>query len=139
MAPHWFEVTLDSFYPVDKIELVVTQHAPGPTSHDVWLENDSGSKVLHKRLDDVHTEDNQVLEIAVEPPQRINQVYVLTRRGQGWVAWREIRVLKADATNDRPRAETELDNWQVEEAATGLESACANHACRRRQRPPFCG
>lgn len=121
MAPHWFSVTLDSFYPVDKIELVVTQHVPGPTSHDVWLENDSGNKVLHKRFDDVHTEDNQVLEIAIEPPQHINQVYVLTRQGQGWVAWREIRVLKADDTNDWRPAETDIDSWQVEEAATGLE------------------
>ncbi len=121
MAPHWFAVTLDGFYPVDRIELVVTQHTPGPTSHDVWLENDSGNMVLHKRLDGVHSEENQVLEIAVEPPQRITQVYILTRQGQGWVAWREIRVLKADVTNDWRPAKTDMDNWQVEEAASGLE------------------
>lgn len=120
-APQWLSVTLDDFYLVDKIELVVTQHVPGPTSHDVWLENDSGSKVLHKRLDDVQTEDNQVLEIAIEPPQRINQVYVLTRKGQGWVAWREVRVLKAGNTNDRPHTPTDMGNWLVNEAATGLE------------------
>ena len=120
-APQWLSVTLDDFYLVDKIELVVTQHKPGPTSHDVWLENDSGNLVLHKRLDDVHTEDNHVLEIAIEPPQRISQVYVLTRRGQGWVAWREVRVLKAGDTNDRPRAQTGMDGWLVKEAATGLE------------------
>ena len=121
MAPQWFSVTLNNFYLVDRIELIVTQHVPGPTNHDVWVENDSGNKVMHKRLDNVHTEDNQVLEIDIEPPQRINQVYVLTRQGQGWVAWREIRVLKADDANDGPRAETNLDNWQVKEAATGLE------------------
>jgi len=130
MAPHWFSVTLDSFYQVDKIELVVTQHVPGPTSHDVWVENDSGNKVLHRRFDDVHTEDNLVLEIAIEPPQRINQVYVLTRQGQGWVAWREIRALKADDTNDGPRVETDIGNCQVKEAATGLDLPVQiTHAC----------
>ncbi len=120
-APQWLSVTLDDFYLVDKIELVVTQHVPGPTSHDVWLENESGSKVLHKRLDDVQTEDNQVLEIAIEPPQRINHVYILTRKGQGWVAWREVRVLKAGNTNDRSHAQTDMANWLVKEAASGLE------------------
>ena len=110
-APHWFLVELDDFYLVDKIELVVTQHVPGPTTHEVWLGSDSGNTVPYKSFVDVQTEDGQTLEVIIDPPQKINEVYVLTRKSQGWVAWREVRVLGTVDSNI----------WHLVEVVSGLE------------------
>ena len=83
----------------DRIELVVTQAPAGPSTHEVWLGNDSGVRTLFTRLADVHTEDGQTLELAIEPPRVINEVLVLTRDSPSWVAWREIRVFGSPSAN----------------------------------------
>ena len=77
-APQWFSIAFDSFYLVDRIELVVTQLPAGPTTHEIWLGSGSDTRVLQERLIDVHTEDGQTLEIAVDPPRRLNEVLIVT-------------------------------------------------------------
>ena len=109
-APVWLSIALDSYYMVDKIELVVSQHQPGPTTHEIWLRDESHTLSLLKRLENVQTEDGQVLEVRVDPPRRIDEVYVLTSQSQGWVAWWEIRVLGT----------LDPDTWILKKVATGL-------------------
>ena len=97
----WFAVVLDVLYPVDRIEMVITQAPAGPTTHEVWLGSGSDTRTLYKRLSDVHTEDGQTLEVVIEPPRMISEVLILTRDSPSWVAWREVRVfalLPADTT-----------------------------------------
>ena len=91
-ASQWFLVYLDDFYRVNKIEMVVTQAPAGPTTHELWLGNDSGVLTLFTRLSDLFTEDGQTLELSVDPPRAINEVLILTRDSPSWVAWREVRV-----------------------------------------------
>ena len=92
LAPQWFSIEFDSFYLVDRIELVVTQLPAGPTTHEIWLGGGSDTRVLQDRLIDVHTEDGQTLEITVEPPRRMNEVLIVTLDSPSWVGWREVRV-----------------------------------------------
>ena len=89
---HWVQVVLDDNYTVAKMELVVTQAPPGPTTHEVWLENGSGVWTLLTRFADLHTEDGQILELPILPPREIEQVLILTRDSPSWVAWRDIRI-----------------------------------------------
>ena len=92
-APRWFSVLLDDLYLVDRIQLVVTQAPAGPTTHEVWLGNGSGGvRTLYKRFSDVHTEDGQTLDVAIDPPRRITEVLVITLDSPSWVGWREVRV-----------------------------------------------
>jgi len=110
-APQWFSIEFDSFHLVSKIELVVTQSEAGLTTHEVWLGDDSHSTTPYRRFDNLHTEDGQTLEIFVDPPRRINRVYVLTRQSKGWVGWYEARVFNA----------IEFSEWQLNEIASGFE------------------
>ena len=98
LAPQWFSIVFDSFYLVNRIELVVTQLPAGPTTHEIWLGSGSDTRVLQDRLIDVNTEDGQVLEIAVEPPRRLNEVLIVTLDSPSWVGWREIRVFGIPTT-----------------------------------------
>ena len=110
-APQWLSIEFDSFHLVSKIELVVTQSEAGLTTHEVWLGDDSYSTTPYKRLDNLHTEDGQTLEIFVDPPRRINRVYILTRQSKGWVGWYEVRVFNT----------VEFSAWQFNETASGFE------------------
>ena len=110
-APQWFSIEFASFHLVSKIELVVTQSEAGLTTHELWLGDSSHSTTPYKRFENLHTEDGQTLEIHVDPPRRINKVYVLTRQSKGWVGWYEVRVFKA----------IEFSEWKLNEAASGLE------------------
>ena len=98
LAPQWFSIAFDSFFLVDKIELVVTQLPAGPTTHEVWLGSGSDTRVLQERLIDVHTEDGQILEIAIEPARRLNEVLIITLDSPSWVGWREVRVFGSPST-----------------------------------------
>ena len=109
--PQWLSIEFDEFYLVSRIELVISQHEAGPTTHEIWLRNDSYTTTFYKSLDNIQTEDGQTVEVFVNPPQRIDKVYVLTRQSQGWVAWYEVRVISA----------IELRNWQLEPVVSGLE------------------
>ena len=91
-APQWFSVALDDLYLVNRIQLHVTQAPPGPTTHEIWLGNGSGSRTLFTRLHNVPTDDGQLLDIELNPPRVVDEVFVLTLDSPSWVAWREISV-----------------------------------------------
>jgi len=109
LAPQWFSIAFDSFYLVDRIELVVTQLPAGPTTHEIWLGSGSDTRVLQDRLIDVHTEDGQTLEIPVEPPRRLNEVLIVTLSSPSWVGWREVRVFGSAAAEPLEEAARETD------------------------------
>lgn len=110
-APQWLSIEFDEFHLVSKVELVVTQSEAGLTTHELWLGDDSHTTTLYKRFNNFHTEDGQVLEIIVDPPRRINRVYVLTRQSKGWVGWFEVRVFNT----------IEFSEWELKEAVSGFE------------------
>ena len=95
----WFSVVLDDLYLVDRVEMAVAQAAAGPATHEIWLGNPSGRRTLYKRLSNVHTEDGQILDVAIEPPRIVNEVFILTLDSPGQVAWREVRVLVSPPAN----------------------------------------
>lgn len=116
LAPQWFSIAFDSFYLVDRIELVVTQLPAGPTTHEIWLGSGSDTRVLQERLIDVHTEDGQTLEIAVDPPRRLNEVLIVTLGSPSWVGWREVRVFGSAAAAPLEEAARETDAGGPERA-----------------------
>ena len=77
-APQWFSVVFNDLYLVDRLQLVVTQAPAGPTTHEVWLGDGSGTRTLYKRFSNVHTEDGQTLDVAIDPPRSIDEVLILT-------------------------------------------------------------
>ena len=88
----WLQVTLDSFYLVDRIEMVVAQSPAGETSHQIWVGEASGSLTkLHEYID-VPTSDGQTLSLPIDPPLVLDRVKVLTTKSPSWVAWKEVRV-----------------------------------------------
>ncbi|MYJ77101.1 MAG: hypothetical protein F4047_02870, partial [Caldilineaceae bacterium SB0670_bin_27] len=91
-APQWFSVLLDVLYRVDRIQMVITQAPAGPTSHELWLDNGSGSRTLFRRLTDVPTSDGQILNVELDPPQIVSEVFINTTKSPSWVAWREVKV-----------------------------------------------
>jgi len=117
LAPQWFSIAFDSFYLVDRIELVVTQLPAGPTTHEVWLGSGSDTRVLQERLFDIHTEDGQTVEIAVEPPRRLNEVLIVTLDSPSWVGWREVRVFGSPAVEPVQEAGGEIEAGGTERTA----------------------
>ena len=118
-APLGYSVVLDQPYLVDRVEMIVTQAPPGQTTHEVWLGHGSGLRSFYKRLSDVHTEDGQILSVAIEPPQIVNEVLILTISSPSWVAWRELRVFGRQPVISAPEEET--PQYEVERVAIGLE------------------
>ena len=118
-APQWYAIVLDQNYLVDRVEMVVTQAPPGPTTHEIWLGHGSGLRTFYARLEDVHTDDGQVLAVPIDPPQNINEVLILTLHSPSWVAWRDFRVFGTQP--DAPVAEDEEPPFTVAEVVTGLD------------------
>ena len=118
-APQGYSVVLDQPYLVDRVEMIITQAPPGPTTHEVWLGHGSGLRTFYKRLSDVHTEDGQTLAVAIEPPQIVDEVLILTIHSPSWVAWRELRVFGRQPVISEP--EEEAPQYEVERVASGLE------------------
>ena len=100
----WIQIALDGQYLVNKVEMVVAQTPPGPTSHELWLGDGSGTRALYSRLSNQHTEDGQTLAVPIDPPRSINEVYIRTVQSPSWVAWREIRVFGAPSDTAPPPA-----------------------------------
>ena len=118
-APQWYAIVLDQTYLVDRVELVVTQAPPGPTTHEIWLGHGSGMRTFYKRLSNVHTEDGQTLAVEVDPPQSVNEVLILTLQSPSWVAWREFRVFGRQP--EIFTSEEAKTPFAVTEIATGLQ------------------
>ena len=118
-APQWFSVVLNDLYLVDRLQLVVTQAPAGPTTHEVWLGDGSGTQTLYKRFSKVHTEDGQTLDVAIEPPRSVNEVLILTLDSPSWVAWREVRVF--GSLSEDPIEGAETPQVALVEVARGFE------------------
>lgn len=117
-APQWYSVILNQLYLVDRVEMVITQSPPGPTTHEIWLGHGSGVRVFHERLSDVHTADGQSLAITIDPPQIVDEVKIVTLHSPSWVAWRELRVFGRQP--EISKSAEEPPPFKVEEIATGL-------------------
>ena len=117
-APQWYAIVLDQTYLVDRVEMVITQAPPGPTTHEIWLGHGSGMRTFYKRLSNIHTEDGQTLAVPVDPPQSVNEVLILTLNSPSWVAWREFRVFGTQPESSAP--EEEKTPFAVSEVAAGL-------------------
>ena len=65
----WFTIAFQDLYLIDAVEMVVAQAPAGPTTHEVWVGNESGTRTLHKRIVGVHTEDGQTLRVPFDPPR----------------------------------------------------------------------
>ncbi len=118
-APQWFSVLLDDLYIVDRIRMAITQSPAGPTTHEIWLGNGSGSRTRLARLTNVPTEDGQVLEVKLDPPQTVNEVLILTLDSPSWVAWREVSVYGLPVTS--PVQVNNMPQLRLQPTATGLE------------------
>ena len=86
------QVTLDKFYLVDRIEMVVEQSPAGETSHQIWIGGASGVLTKFYEFVDVPTSDGQTLSLSVNPPLVLDRVMILTTKSPSWVAWSEVRV-----------------------------------------------
>ena len=91
-APQWIEIDLRELLQVDKIELIVAQVSPGPATHKIRMER-AGDIVVWHRFDSDRAADGDVFALRLDPPQNIDKVRILTTRHEGWVAWREVRIL----------------------------------------------
>ena len=91
-ADQWLEVTLDNFYLVDRIELLVAQTPPGQTSHQIWVGEASGKLTKVHHYFDISTSDGQTLELSIDPPLILDRVLIQTTKSPSWIAWREVRV-----------------------------------------------
>ena len=86
-------MTLDRFYPIESIEMVVAHSPAGKTSHEIWEGDASGTLTKLREYIDVPTSDVQIFNLPVNPPLVLDRVTVLTTKSTSWIAWREIRVL----------------------------------------------
>ena len=77
---------------MDKIELIVAQVSPGPATHKIRMER-AGNVVVWHRFDNDLAADGDVFALRLDPPQYIDKVRILTTRHEGWVAYREVRIL----------------------------------------------
>ncbi len=94
----WISIALDKLYLAERIELVVAQAPPGPTTHFLWVDNGSGVRTRFKQLTDFHTEDGQTLSFDFDPPRPVRGILIQTLEGPSWVAWREVRVFGSTIT-----------------------------------------
>ena len=118
-APQWFSVALDRLHLVNRIQLEVTQAPAGATTHEIWLGNGSGSRTLFARLSDVHTDDGQLLDLDINPPQVVDEVFILTLDSPSWVAWREIKVFGLPVTE--PLSSDGKPRLTLQATASGLD------------------
>ena len=88
----WISIALDGLYLVERIELVVAQVPPGPTTHILWVDNGSGVRTRFRHLSEIYTEDGQTLTIEMNPPHSIKEILIQTLDSPSWVAWREVGI-----------------------------------------------
>ena len=117
-ATQWFSIVFDNLYLIDRVEMVVAQAPAGPSTHEVWIGNGSGTLTFHKRLEEDYTEDGQTLHVPLDPPRVAQEVLILTVDSPSWVAWREVRVFGWPASVAQDRAGAA--RVKLEKIATGL-------------------
>ncbi len=100
-APQWLEIDFPFPQNVEKIEFVVAQHAPGPATHRVRLENSMGEIVAWHRFDSQRAADGDIFALKIAP-QMVRKLRILTTKHEGWVAFREVRVLARGIPFDIP-------------------------------------
>ncbi len=105
-APQWLEISFGGLQLVEKIELIVSQVRPGPAKHKIRLER-AGQVVAWHRFDVDLAVDGKVFSLRLDPALQIDKVRILTTRHEGWVAWREVRILSRSA---KPVLATYLSN-----------------------------
>ena len=66
----WIMITLDDYYLVDSVEMIVAQTPAGETSHEIWLGDASGTLFKYKEFVNVRTEDGQILALALSQDHR---------------------------------------------------------------------
>ena len=115
----WFSIAFDDLYLIDRVEMVVAQAPAGPTTHEVWVGNGSGTRTLHRGLVDVYTEDRQTLLITLDPPRIAKDILILTIDSPSWVAWREVRVF--GSPHSVPKDTPAAPQIRLDKIATGLE------------------
>ncbi len=91
-APQWFELNFPEPVKVAKIELTVSQVAPGPAKHKISLENAEGDIVVWHRFDTENAVDGDTFTLSIDPPRFASKVRIQTTRHQGWVAYKELRL-----------------------------------------------
>ena len=117
-APQWYSVSFDELYVVDKLVLEVAQPSAGPSTHEIWLGNGSGTRTLYGRFDNLHTEDGQTLEVPIVPPRSISEVQVLTLDSPGSVGWREVSVF--GTRSEGSAGDAELPRFRLDKIVEGL-------------------
>ena len=118
-APQWYAIALDQLYLVNRIEMVVTQSPPGPTTHELWVGNGSGVRTRFRTLSNSRTVDGQTLTVEARPPLLADELLILTTRSPSWVAWREIRVFGSEPPVSHSQHET--PPLEVRKAVAGLK------------------
>ena len=121
-APHWFSVVFEELYVVDKVLAQISQAPAGPTTHDVWLGHGSGLRTFYARFTDAYTKDRDFLSFTIDPPQAVNEVFILTAESPSWVAWREWKIFGVPQSDPSERIAAPPVNLTPATAAAG--SSC---------------
>ena len=118
-APHWFSVVFEELYVVDQVLAQISQAPAGPTTHDVWLGHGSGLRTFYARFTDAYTEDREILSFTIEPPQAVNEVFILTAESPSWIAWREWKIFGVPQSD--PSERIAAPRLNLKPAAVGLK------------------
>lgn len=106
-APQWLAIRYDEPYLVNRVEFSVSQVNDGPSTHEVWLKSESGISTLAKGFINVYTADRDLFAVVIDPPQRVAEVRIITRQGQGWIALREVQIF-ASLSKSSSHSESDL-------------------------------
>ncbi|MEP2772041.1 MAG: discoidin domain-containing protein [Fulvivirga sp.] len=88
----WIELDFGREIKFKRLKLVVAQHPPGETTHEIWTYNNAGIKKRIYRIND-STFNNQVIDwrLSFSIPD-VRRLRLLTKKSPSWVAWKEIEV-----------------------------------------------
>ena len=104
---------------VDKVLAQISQAPAGPTTHDVWLGHGSGLRTFYARFTDAYTEDREILSFTIDPPQAVNEVFILTAESPSWIAWREWKIFGVPQSD--PSERIAAPRLNLKPAAVGLK------------------
>ena len=96
-SPQWVQLDLAGPTTLDRIELVVAQDPPGPSTHELWMQTDGGALTRVTTYAGT-TRENDVLVYEPDSPiVGVVQVRVVTTSlGDLWPAWHEIYLWSPD-------------------------------------------